>query len=190
MANVSAKGIRFTVAEYLRMSEAGILGSRRTELLEGRIIKPARQLDPHMWAISKIGRLLVGATTTSDWRVIKGTLFLSEDSTPEPDFHVFDVPEGTPDNELPLPILVIEVSHATYNRDSRGKMRVYAKAGIQEYWIVNLRDRRVEVYRQPENQSGGDKSWLYASVVHLLPGQSVSMLERPTVNFPVTELLP
>ena len=193
MPIATARRIRFTVAEYLRMSEAGIFvmfGGRRTELLEGRIIKMAPQLDPHMWAISKLNRLLVAATTQKDWLIVEGTLYLSDDSAPEPDFCLFDVPEGTPQKKRPLPILVIEVSNKTYNRDSRAKMRIYAKAGIQDYWIVNLRDRRVEVYRKPENPTGAGKGWHYASVKHLKPGQSVAMLARPSVSFPVNELLP
>jgi Uma2 family endonuclease len=190
MGSATAPGIRFTVAEYLRMSDAGVFGSRRTELIAGRIIKMAPQLDPHMWAISRIGRLLFAATSRKDWLIIEGTLYLSKDSAPEPDFSLYNVPEGTPQKKRPLPILVVEVSNKTYNRDSRAKLRIYAKAGIQDYWIVNLRDRRIEVYRKPENPIGTEKGWRYASVTHLLPGQKVAMLARPSVSFPVRELLP
>jgi Uma2 family endonuclease len=150
----------------------------------------APQLDPHMWAISKIGRLLFAATTNKDWLIVQGTLYLGDESAPEPDFQLFNVPQGTSVQERRLPILVIEVSHKTYKRDSGSKLRVYAKSGIQDYWIVNLKERRVEVYRQPENPTGAADGWRYASVVHLLPGQSVSLLKRPSLSFPVADLLP
>jgi Uma2 family endonuclease len=190
MSTVTAKKIRFSVAEYMRMSEAGIFGGRRTELVAGRIIKMAPQLNPHRWAISKINHALVRIVGPRDWLVIEGTLFLGDDSAPEPDFQLFGVPMGTPDEQLPLPILVIEVSNKTYKRDSGSKLRAYAKAGIQDYWIVNLQERRVEVYRKPENPTGAANDWHYASVVHLLPGQIVSLLKRPFMSFPVADLLP
>src|SRR5580692_7299732 len=123
MPSVTAKRIRFTVAEYLRMSEAGLFGSRRTELVAGRIIKMAPQLNRHRWAISKVNHALVRMVGTKDWLVVEGTLFLGDDNAPEPDFQLFDVPMGTPDEKLPLPILVVEISNKTYKRDSGSKLR-------------------------------------------------------------------
>src|SRR5580658_715321 len=151
MPQVAPNPVRFTVGEYLRMSDAGILGGRRTELVGGTIKKMAPQEDRHIWSVSKITRLLIHATTLKDTLIVQGTLYLDEQNAPEPDFHLFDVPIGTPRDRLPLPILVIEVSDTTYRRDSGSKLRLYARAGIADYWIVNLRDNRVEVYREPAN---------------------------------------
>jgi len=190
MSKLASHPIRFNVEEYLRMSDAGIFGSRKTELIAGRIIKVPPQKHPHFWAISRIARLLINATTPKEWVVIEGTLYLDPNSAPEPDFHLFDVPEGTPSEKLPLPILVIEVSHKTYKRDSGSKLRLYAKAGIQDYWIVNLKGNRVEVYRKPEKPHGKDGQWRYASVVYLKPGQNVALLKRPKMSFPVAAMLP
>jgi Uma2 family endonuclease len=193
MTKVSSSPIRFSVAEYERMSAAGIFdmfGNGRTELVRGRVIRMAPQKHPHMWAISRMNRLLVGATTPRDWVIVQGTLYLDDDSAPGPDFHVFDVPEGTPADRLPKPILVIEVSHRTYRRDTGSKLRMYARAGMEDYWVVNLKDRRVEVYRDPTNPTGSEAGWHYGSVTHLVPGQSISMLKRPSVSFPVTAIIP
>lgn len=190
MSQIAPNPVRFTVSEYLRMSEAGILGSRRTELLEGKIKKMAPQLNRHMWSVSKIGRLLFQATTSKDTLIVEGTLYLDENNALEPDFHLFDVPVGTPDEKLPLPILVIEVSHTTYRRDSGKKLRAYARAGIADYWIVHLKEKRVEVYRKPENPSGKESDWRYASVKHFAVGDTVAMLKRPRSRFAVEEMLP
>lgn len=190
MSELAPSRIRFTRAEYERMADAGIFGGQRVELIAGRIKRITPQKHRHMWAMSKINRLLVNATTANDWLIVKGTLWLNDNSAPEPDFHLFDVPGGTPEEMLPLPILVIEVSHKTYRRDSGSKLRVYAAAGIEDYWIVHLRDRRVEVYRRPENPTGNPSDWRYASVTRLIPGQSVAMLKRPNVSFSVDALLP
>jgi len=190
MARVASHRVRFTVDEYLRMSEAGILGSRRTELIAGRIIKLAPQLHLHMWAISKITRVLMQAITAQDWLIVEGTFYIDDDSAPEPDFHLFDVPEGTPKDRLPLPMLVIEVSHTTYRRDSGSNLRMYARAGIADYWIVNLPERRVEVYRDPVNATGKRSDWKFASIERRTLGENVSMLKRPGVIIPVSAMLP
>src|ERR1700722_7864846 len=190
MSQVASNPIRFTVAEYERMSDAGIFDGRRVELIAGRIVKMPPQKNPHRWAISKINTLLVRAITDKEWLVIEGTLFLGGDSAPEPAFHLCDVPGGTPDEKLPRPILVIEVSDSTYKRDSGSKLRLYARAGIEDYWIVNLLERRVEVYRQPKNPTEKKAGWRYGSVQLLVPGQTVSMLKRPSVSFAVGQLLP
>jgi len=181
--------VRFTVAEYLKMSEAGIFGDRRTELVAGRIKKMAPQLDRHMWAVSKINRLLIQATTPKDTLNVQGTFYLDDENAPEPDFHLFDVPVGTPREKLPLPILVVEVSSTTYRRDSGIKLRTYARAGIADYWIVNLRANRLEVYRKPENPTGKKTDWRYASVEHQAVGETVVMLKRPKVKLQVEEML-
>lgn len=190
MSSVAPRRIRFTVKEYLRMDRAGIFGDRKVELIEGRVRKMNAQANPHRWAISKINRLLVNNTSSKDWLVVEGTFFVDEFNAPEPDFHLFDVPEGTPDKNLPLPILVIEVSNRTYKRDSGSKLRVYARAGIPDYWIVNLPKRRVEVYRQPQIVPGPEADWQYASVTHVSAGQSLSVLKRPTMQFDASALLP
>jgi Uma2 family endonuclease len=190
MSKLAPNRIRFSVKEYLRMDRAGIFGDQKVELIEGRVIKMHAQANPHMWAISKIARLLINNTTSKDWLVIEGTFFIDEFNAPEPDFHLFDVPEGTPDAKLPLPILVIEVSNRTYKRDSGSKLRMYARAGIADYWIVNLKEKRVEVYRQPHNPTGDDTGWTYASATHLVPGQKISVLKRPTMQFDAGAMLP
>jgi Uma2 family endonuclease len=189
MSQVAPNPVRFTVGEYLRMSDAGILGSRRTELVGGRIRKMAPQEDRHMWSVSKITRLLVHATTPKDTLIVQGTLYLDEYNAPEPDFHLFDVPVGTPRDRLPLPILVIEVSDTTYRRDCGSKLRLYARAGIADYWIVNLRENRIEVYRKPTNPTGKESDWRYASVDHLAKGEIVAMLKRPKIRFKAEAML-
>lgn len=190
MSRLAPNRIRFTVKEYLRMDAAGIFNGRKVELIEGRVRRMHAQANPHRWAISKIARLMFNATSSKDWLVVEGTFFVDEFNAPEPDFHLFNVPEGTPDAKLPLPILVIEVSQTTYKRDSGSKLRVYARAGIEDYWIVNLLDKRIEVYRQPHNPSGADDGWCYASRTDLIPGQRISVLKRPAMEFEVSAMLP
>jgi Uma2 family endonuclease len=184
--------VRWTVADYFRMAEAGLFDDRRVELIEGEVIEVPAQAHAHRLSISKISRLLNDAFAPSKyWVVIQGTLVLSKFSAPDPDFHVFDVPEGTSDDQLPLPFLVIEASDTTYRKDSGPKLRAYARAGIPDYWIVNLSTRRVEVYRRPENPIPGRRSaWRYADLTTHGPGAALHPLLRRQLTFPVDAMLP
>jgi Uma2 family endonuclease len=192
MTRLSPEEVRFTLDEYLRIADAGLLDHlSRTELLDGRIIAMAPQEDPHMAAVSRVNALLSSAVDPErDWLVIEGTLYLDNENAPEPDFHLFDVPIMTPRAKRPKPILVVEISDTTYRKDSGEKVRIYARAGIEDYWIVNVGRRQLEVYREPTNPTGNEDDWRYASVVHYAPGERVAMLKRPEVSFAVERMLP
>jgi Uma2 family endonuclease len=183
---------RWTVKRYFALARAGILDGRRVELLHGEIIKVPAQADPHMLAIAKGSRLLLHAFPPEGHCVfIQGTLVLGKYDAPDPDFHVFDAPEGTPRNRRPkLPFLLIEVSDTTYRKDNGPKLRMYAAAGIADYWIVNLPLQRVEVYRVPENATGDPGDWRYATTTFFTRGQRVTLLARPDVSFDVDAMLP
>lgn len=185
------KRIRWTVDEYFRLARLGLLGDRRVELLDGQIIEMLAQANPHRLAVSKIARRLFNHfPAESHWVVVQGTLVLSKSSAPDPDLHVFDVTEGTPDEELPRPFLVIEVTDTTYRKDSGPKLRAYASAGIADYWIVNIPAHRVEVYRSPANSTGKKSGWKYVKIESFSYGQQIQLLARPDLSFPVDALLP
>jgi Uma2 family endonuclease len=190
MRTAVAKRVRWTVKEYFRISESGVLGDRRTELLNGELIEKPRQSTPHMASISKTARLLFQAFGDGHWVVVQGTLILSKHLAPEPDFHVLAAPVGTPDSQLPLPLLVIEISDSNYLKDSGPKLRAYARRSIPDYWIFNLPRDRIEVYRQPENPTGAPRDWRYASIDLKTRGDRVSPLLRPHLSFEVETMLP
>jgi Uma2 family endonuclease len=185
-----ARRFRWTVKKYFRAAEVGLFDDRRVELLNGEIIEVPSQAHPHRLSITRLTRLLIQAFDPSHyWVVVQGTLVLSRYSAPDPDFHVFDVPEGTPDDELPTPFLVIEVSDTTYLKDSGPKLRLYASAGVPDYWMVNLPKRQIEVYRQPENPTGRLADCRYASITTRRAGDLVTPLHRPDLTFPVGHML-
>jgi Uma2 family endonuclease len=160
------------------------------ELLNGEIIEMPAQGIPHRLSLSRITRLLVAAFDPARyWLTIQGTVSLSRFSAPDPDFYVLDVPEHAPPRKLPVPFLVIEVSDTTYRKDAGPKLRAYARAGIPDYWIVNLPNQQVEVYRQPENPTGKASGWRYASQAIHRSGENVSPLHRPDLVFQVDRML-
>jgi Uma2 family endonuclease len=188
MNTVGMRRLRWTVRQYSRLSELGFLDDRRAELINGDIITGRPQEHPHLVCVSRLARLLLGAFSPTYWVVIRGTLVLPPHNAPDPDFHVFDAPVGTPDNRLPVPLLVIEVSDQTYGLDS-GANLAYSRAGISDYWIVNLAKQQVEVCRQPENPTGKRSGWRYASTSAHGSGEILSPLHRPDLGFPVDQML-
>jgi Uma2 family endonuclease len=189
MKSAVVKRMRWTCDHYFRLSELGFFDDRRVELLNGEIIEVAAQATPHRAAITKTSELLLPAFHGTAWVVIQGTVKLTRFSAPDPDFYVVEAPVGTPDEQLPRPILVIEVSDTTYRKDAGPKLRTYASAGIPDYWIFNLPRQRVELYRQPRNLTGKWSGWQYASVSMLGRGENVSPLHRPDLAFPVDQML-
>ena len=146
---------RFTVVEYHRMIETGILDAdEHVELLEGEIVQVSPQEPPHARATSRLNRWF--ARALGEEYVVRPQLPLTfPESEPEPDLAVVwtkdeDRLEGHPRTAL----LVIEVADSSARHDLVVKSRVYAKAGIPEYWLVLVRKRSIEVLRDPDAAAG------------------------------------
>lgn len=117
-------------------------------------------------------------------------IILSDSSEPEPDIVVV---RGRPRALRSHPTLenialVMEVSAATLEFDQGGKAAAYARAGIEEYWVLNLRQRRLEVRRDP-GLVGTDEV-AYRTLLLFTPGMTVSILAAPSVQIAVDDLLP
>jgi Uma2 family endonuclease len=188
----TSKRVRFTVAEYFRMSEAGVFGDKRVELLDGRIFQMHAQANPHRAAVTKatIEFARHFGDSKQFWLVVQGTYLIEPHDAPDPDLHIFDVPVGTSDVNLPKPFLLIEISNTTYKRDCGIKLRRYAAAGVEDYWIVNIPEKRVEVYRAPSNPTGSKRDWRYGSVMQFAGQQSIALLKYPHISVSAAELLP
>jgi Uma2 family endonuclease len=143
---------RFTVDEYHRMIEAGIITpEHRVELLEGWIVEKMGQNPPHSGVVRRLNRFL--SKVLPDDFLISGQLPVTlKTSEPEPDYTIIRGPDDRYDSRHPGAddvLLVIEVSNASLAKDRGTKARIYAKAGIPEYWIFNVADRTVEAYTEP-----------------------------------------
>lgn len=187
---ITSPKVRFTVREYLRMAEGGVLDGGRTELVQGRILRVPPQAIGHLAAMSRCAEALRKAARPGDWIILAGTYRLDDHSAPEPDLLWLPVPVGTPFDRWPKPVLLIEIADSSYRRDAGIKLRKYAQHGIADYWIVHLEQNRVEVYRDPQNPTGKSRDCRYASVTHHAPGASIALLARPEVTLQVSDLLP
>jgi Uma2 family endonuclease len=118
---------------------------------------------------------------------VQAPLALGTDSEPEPDVAVISGSRRDYAEHPQAALLVIEVADSSLRFDRQVKGPLYARAGIPEYWIVNLVDRTLEVYRQPEQR---DDAWDYRLVQSLRPEESVAPVTLPTQALQVADLLP
>ena len=163
---------RFSVAEYHQLIDIGILTEDDDlELLEGYLVHKMARNPPHGVAIQKITKCLVRLALPG-WDVRCQCAITLDKSEPEPDFALVRGDETAYLARHPGPAdigLVIEVSDSTLPGDRDDKGRIYASAGIPIYWIVNVRDRWVEVYSAPS----GD---IYGKRVDFGVGQAIPLL--------------
>jgi Uma2 family endonuclease len=145
---------RLAVSQYHEMIAAGILASDEpVELLEGWIVPKMVKNPPHSTARHLTTKALE-SILPSGWHVRSQEPITLSDSEPEPDVAI--VCGGAEQYEHCHPgaesvAVVVEVADASLGRDRSIKNQVYARAGIPVYWIVNLQDRRIEVYTVPSD---------------------------------------
>src|SRR5262245_39795801 len=182
---------RFSVDRYQKMIEAGILTPEdKVELLENYVVLKMPKNPPHDGTIDLV-KAAVPLQLPAGWLLrVQQTVVLS-DSQPEPDFTVVRGGPRTYLTRRPGPAdvgLVSEVADSSLLRDQRDKTRIYARGGIVCYWIVNLVDRRIEVYTQP---SGPAPVPAYGSFQVYQPGDAVPLVldGSPVAVVPVAELL-
>ena len=183
---------RWTRAEYDRLIELGIFRpGDPIELIGGELMVAEPQSAPHYTAIQKIARALEAAFGPG-WEVrTQGPIGLDEDSEPEPDIAV--VP-GTPDDysraHPSRPTLTVEVAESSLGMDRERKGSLYARALLPDYWILNLVDRVLEVYREPAPDSAAPFGWRYARSEVFDASARVTPLAAPGSSIPVSQLLP
>ncbi|MFN8531993.1 MAG: Uma2 family endonuclease [Dehalococcoidia bacterium] len=179
---------RFSVEEYERLSEIGLLDpDSRDELLEGMIyIMPAVRA-PHAICVELLSDHFRLGLDRQQIRVrAHNPIRIMPRSEPEPDVVVARRPDDKRRYDHPEPpdiLLVVEVADTSYQRDSTIKLAIYTRAGIPEYWIVNLPRRRIEVFRSPEGRS-------YRETRHVTVGDEVAPAAFPDLVIPVADLLP
>ncbi|HMS83221.1 MAG TPA: Uma2 family endonuclease [Nitrospira sp.] len=190
MAEPAVQIKHWTRREFDRMAEVGIFGpDDHVQLIEGDIVTMTPQNSPHASAIGKTQRVLERLFGTSVWVRVQMPLVVDPDSEPEPDLAVVPgAPEDYRDAHPSSALLVIEVSDTTLSLDRHRKRAIYARAGIREYWIVNLADRCVEVYRDPVIST--DQSSSYHTFQKLNLSDNLTPLAAPGSTVLVADLLP
>jgi Uma2 family endonuclease len=182
---------RWRRAEYERLVDLGVFRDEPIELIGGQLVVAEPQGAYHASAISA-AEYTLRAALPPGWIVrTQLPVLLDEESEPEPDLVV--VPGRPADyrgSHPTRPALAVEVSESSLAFDREHKGSLYARAGVPEYWIVNLVDRIVEVYRDPEPDAAARYGWSYRSVTPLTPPGAISPLAFPSSPIAAAELLP
>jgi len=182
---------RWRRAEYDRLVDLDVFRGEPVELIGGQVVVAEPQGAYHASALSTVDYAL-RAVLPSGWTVrLQAPVSLDEESEPEPDLVV--VPGRPADYRRAHPthpVLAIEVAESSLAFDREQKGSLYARAAIEEYWIVNLVDRVLEVYREPAPDDSAAYGWRYRSVAVRTPGDIVTPLAFATSRIAVTNLLP
>ena len=182
-----------TIDEFDRAWAAGVYGpEEKLELIEGEVYcKMSPQESEHATGV-RAGEEALRSVFGKGYDV-RGQLPLEYGlrSKPEPDISVVvgsfrDYAKRQPTTA----VLVIEISDTTLAFDRTTKAALYARAGIEDYWIVNLRDRVIEVHRQPALLKESSIEHGYLSVTSYTESDSVTPLAMPSSTINVSDLLP
>lgn len=177
-----------SVAQYHAMRDAGILDEDdKVELLDGQLVAKMTKNPPHTTATVLVQAALQ-RVLPSGYHVRAQEPVTTTDSEPEPDVLVArgDVRDYVQRHPGPDDVpLVVEVSDVSLRLDRGRKLAVYARAGIAWYWIVNLRDRVVEAYRDPDGVG-------YAAREEYGPGTQIPLVIEGSerARIPVDSILP
>jgi Uma2 family endonuclease len=191
MAAHDVKTRRWTRAEYERLIELGIFApEERIELIGGDLMVAEPQSAWHYTAIRKVARTL-GTVFGPEWDVrTQGPMALDDESEPEPDVAVVSgAIEDYRDAHPSRSVLMVEVSESSLRTDRKRKGSLYARAGLTDYWVLNLVDRVLEVYRQPIPDEAALFGWRYAQCDVLRVGAAVTPLAASSVRIEVADLL-
>lgn len=192
MATYPVRNRHWTRKEYDQLITIGFFQEHEPiELLGGQLIVAEPKGTSHSTAIALTVEALRAAFGPG-WLVrVQDPVALDDESEPEPDVVV--VP-GRPRDYLfehPVrPAVLVEVAESSLDFDRGHKGSLYARAGVADYWIVNLVDDTLEVYRRPALDRSAEFGWRYLDVQALRPGATVSPLSRPDVTVAVADLLP
>jgi Uma2 family endonuclease len=174
----------WTREEYERRVEEGFFRpGERVELVDGVLYEMSPQNSPHADCTSLILYALFPLFSSDHIRV-QMPLALGPDSEPEPDLAVVPGPPGCYGSSHPTSAaLIVEVADSSVSHDRKRKASLYARAGVPEYWLMNLVEWHLEVFRDPVDGE-------YRSSKIFRPGYTVSPLSRPDAKIPVADLFP
>ncbi len=174
-----------TVDDYHRMIQAGVLDEdQHVQLLAGALVAMTPQGSRHAVVIQRLTAALVRAV--GDDLAVRPQLPLTlfDDSEPEPDLAVVRAADARLEGPHPSrALLVVEVAGDSLRLDRQSKAALYARAGIPEYWIVNLAESSVEVLLQPDPVARS-----YRSSAVVAPGEVLAATTLPGFTIDVAQL--
>jgi Uma2 family endonuclease len=179
---------RWTRQEYYCLAEQGWFAGQRVQLIDGEIIQMPVRGHAHVKAVSRISKLMESIFGPGHWVRVQAPLNAGQYGDPEPDIAVVAGDMEDYGDHPTTAMLVIEVSDTTLRLDRR-KAGLYARAGVADYWIVDLPERRLEVYRDPRPAAAGEFGFNYAPPRVLASADTISPLAKPDAPIRLADLL-
>jgi len=187
--NGEPKRFRWTASEYRKMAEFGFFEGKRVELVKGEIIEMSPMKSAHATAVRLLVELL--GSVFGKGFVVDSQLPLSLGKINEPEPDIAVVEGSVRDFAIEHPktaTLIVEISDSTLRFDRKEKAELYAENNIGEYWILNLRERCLEVYRHPVKDKNA--GFIYTEIFVVGEDRSVSPLAKPKAKIKVGDILP
>lgn len=167
--------------EYERLVDEGLLQDERIELLNGRLVRMSPQKDPHASAVEELNSILVPQLQGRARVRVQSPLALDDFSEPEPDVAIIAL--GRSRGQHPMSALaLIEVSDSSVRKDLGEKAEAYARAGIPEYWVVDLPGDRIVVHLEP-------RAGRYGRITTHARGESIRLAAFPDFALDVAAIL-
>lgn len=178
---------RFTVEEYERMAEVGILDpDARVELLDGQVVEMAPIGSRHAARVANLQRLFDRHLQVEAIVWVQNPIRVDDYAQPHPGVALLREREGSYVDAHPRSedvLLLIEVADTTLTSDRDLKVPLYGRGGIRETWLVNLPDDCIEVFTKPSSKRG------YWRVQRFERGESIAPGALPDVEIAVDEVL-
>lgn len=181
---------QWTRADYYRLGEAGFFAGQPVELLEGQVFDMSPIYEPHAAAVSIADDVLREAFGPG-WAVrVQNPIALGEASDPQPDLVVVRGSNRNFKKQHPsMADLLVEVADSSLAHDQIFKASLYAKSGVADYWIINLQQTQLEVYRDPQPDANTPFGFNYATKLVLKETDAIAPLAKPEAVIQVAELL-
>ncbi|MEG4997291.1 Uma2 family endonuclease [Microcoleus sp. B4-D4] len=178
---------KWTVKEYQKLGEIGFFHpEERVELISGNILKMSAKGTAHTSATRRTATLLRDILENLAAVYTQDPIALDDNSEPEPDIAVVRIDPLDYATHHPTPsevYLIIEVADSSLAYDREIKAKIYARSGITDYWILNVNDRQLHVFREPTEDG-------YQSEIILGESASISPLQFPAFNIAIQQMLP
>ena len=176
---------KWTIEEYHRMIAAGILCDRRVELLRGEIVEMSPEGEDHAYCSEEAGEYLARLLAKHAKIRHAKPITLANDSEPEPDIAIVQRLGREYREHHPYPqniFWLIEYANSSLEKDLESKNKIYAEAGIWEYWVVNLKKFHLVVFREPRDGDYAVKFTLTTGTIQPLAFPDVSVSVEEIIN--------
>lgn len=183
---------RWSRHEYEQLIEHGVVDEDEpVELLDGLLLVKEPQHSRHRTAVILVAKALERAFGDGWFVQTQSPIILDDRSEPEPDVCVVrGAPRDYAARHPTSPALIVEVAESGLRLARGRKAIVYARAGIADYWIVNLVDDVLEVFREPARPGPARRRWGYAAARTIDRGDAITPRAAPDASIPVSDLLP